>query len=68
MEAKTIKAWLAMDDDGDIFIYEKEPIKSGLYYNKANGRVDRFDKDFLPFQFLIWDGTPVEIEITIKKV
>lgn len=71
MEEKSIKMWVATDEDGDIFIYENKPERDEqevfAWYNNS-GRFEFIEQRFLPFPAPTWEDEPIEVEITIKKV
>lgn len=69
LEAKPIKAWVATDKDGLLFIFEDKPERDeeGFWYIKSDFRFEYIDKKYLPFQAPAWGDEPIQVEITIKK-
>ena len=65
MGEKSIKAWVAADEDGIIWIYENKPKKD---IRSWFGKCDLIEQRFLPFPAPTWEDEPIQIEITIKKV
>ena len=72
MEQKSIKAWVATDEDGETSIYNKPPIWNFNYWRprKAGYKTkisSEFFKHLFPFPAPTWEDEPIQIEITIKK-
>lgn len=68
MEQKSIKAWVATDKYGDIFIYENKPEREEFAWYSNSGRFEFIEQRYLPFPAPTWEDEPVQVELTIRKV
>ena len=61
-----LKAWLARDYDGSLYIYTDKPIKKSYFWHAP--KVGYLKLDDSLFQEVQWsDEEPMEITLTIKK-
>lgn len=69
--------WMARDEDGELTIFSKKPIRSEYYNNSwvAAAEAPGFHEDDFwldikkeRFPDLTWDDEPVEVELLIRKI
>lgn len=61
-----IQGWVAIDDDGDLFLYRTKPARDEVSGMWMSGECP-LDVGINLFPDLTWDDEPQEVEIQIKR-
>lgn len=61
-----IQGWVAVDDDGDLFLYRTKPARDEVSGMWMSGECP-LDVGINLFPNLTWDDEPQEVEIQIKR-
>lgn len=61
-----ISGWVAVDDDGDLFLYRTKPARDEVSGMWMSGECP-LDVGINLFHDLTWESDPQEVEITIKR-
>lgn len=59
--------WLAMDDDGEWFLYSKKPFRSGWCWSVGGGKCKQLVSDFFNMPtFGNWEDSLIQVKDLIK--
>lgn len=61
-----IQGWVAVDDDGDLFLYRTKPARDEVSGMWMSGECP-LDVGINLFPDLTWDSEPIEVEIILKR-
>lgn len=61
-----IQGWVAVDDDGDLFLYRTKPARDEVSLMWMSGECP-LDVGINLFPNLTWESDPIEVEIIIKR-
>lgn len=59
-----MKLWIARDEDGDLYLYEREPIKEIDYYYSSYASI-KIDNNLFPE--VTFENNPQEVELKLVK-
>lgn len=65
-EDTVIRGWVAVDDDGDLFLYRTKPARDEVSLMWMSGECP-LDVGINLFPNLTWESDPQEVEIIIKR-
>ena len=66
MKMEALKAWVARDENGDIYLYLSKPLKFEGRWIQTSHRLTIMEKESFP-QVKWEDEEPTEVSITVKK-
>ena len=57
------KFWIAVDEDGDVYLFKGKPIRKNHQWTDLDGNYDRLSDFIYKHLDLTWESEPYEIEI-----
>ena len=59
-----MKLWIARDEDGDLYLYEREPIRAFDYFYSSYTSI-RIDENLFPK--VTFENSPQEVELKLVE-